>query len=283
MLLLAITIGAIGWWLGSGRWTDVPDLVNQDRDTAVGLLQEAGLDPVFGDEVFSEELPAGTVISAEPAAGEAIRGSDVTLVLSKGQERFEVDPALVGQPFDAVQAALAEVPVGLTAREEFDDEQPTGTVLRFEPAAGTDLKRNDGVVAVVSAGRAPVKVPDVVGLSPEAATANLEERGFTVERTTGRSAAVDAGEVMAVSPGPGDAAQRYGSTVTIQVSEGVPQVTVPDVKGKSRDEAVALLTAAGLEAEQTQFIAGDRVFQQSPRAGEVVDQGSTVRILISFG
>ncbi|MQA32398.1 Stk1 family PASTA domain-containing Ser/Thr kinase [Modestobacter roseus] len=285
VLLLAITIGAVGWWLGSGRFTDVPDLLNQDRDTAVGLLQEAGLDPVFGEEVFSEDVPAGTVISADPADGEAIRGSDVTLVLSKGRERFEVDPALVGQPLEAVQAALTEggVPVTLTSREEFDDEQPRGTVLGFEPAAGTELKRGDTVTAVVSAGRAPVKVPDVVGLSPDAATANLTERGFEVATATGRSADVDPGEVMAVSPGPGDAAQPYGSTVTITVSEGVPQVTVPDVKGKSRDEATALLTQAGLEVEQTQFIAGDRVFQQSPRAGEVVDQGSTVRILISFG
>ncbi|MGY2079446.1 Stk1 family PASTA domain-containing Ser/Thr kinase [Modestobacter sp. SYSU DS0657] len=285
VLLLAVTIGAVGWWLGSGRWTDVPDLLNQDRDTAVGLLQEAGLDPAFGEPQFSEELPEGTVISADPADGEAIRGSDVTLVLSKGPERFEVDPGLVGQPLEAVQAALteAQVPVTVTSREEFDDEQPVGTVLGFEPAAGTELKRGDTVTAVVSAGRAPVKVPDVVGLSPEAATTNLEDRGFTVERTTGRSADVDPGEVMAVSPGPGDAAQPYGSTVTIQVSEGVPQVTVPDVKGKSKDEATALLAQAGLEAESTQFIAGDRVFQQSPRAGEVVDQGSTVRILISFG
>ena len=45
VLLLAITIGAVGWWLGSGRWTAVPELVGQKKDTAIGLLQEAGLDP----------------------------------------------------------------------------------------------------------------------------------------------------------------------------------------------------------------------------------------------
>ena len=45
VMLLAITIGAIGWWLGSGRWTDVPDLVGKSREAAVDLLQESGLDP----------------------------------------------------------------------------------------------------------------------------------------------------------------------------------------------------------------------------------------------
>src|SRR4051812_15195191 len=80
VLLLAITIGAIGWWLGSGRWVDVPTgLVNQDKDTAIGMLQEAGLDPTFGDEQFSEDVLAGAVISADPSGGEAIRGSDVEL------------------------------------------------------------------------------------------------------------------------------------------------------------------------------------------------------------
>jgi serine/threonine-protein kinase len=88
---------------------------------------------------------------------------------------------------------------------------------------------------------------------------------------------------MTVSPAPGDGTQPYGSAVTITVSEGVPQVTVPDVGGKNKDEATAILKKAGLEVDVTQFLAGNRVFQQSPKAGQTVDQGSTVRILISLG
>src|SRR4051794_4019071 len=149
VLLLAITIGAIGWWLGSGRWTDVPDLLGQDKDTAIGMVQEAGLDPTFGTEQFSETVAAGAVISAEPADGKAIRGSDVELVVSKGPERFKVDPALTGQPLDAVQAALAEMPIARATREEFSDDVGRGHVIGFEPAAGTALKRDQTVTIVV--------------------------------------------------------------------------------------------------------------------------------------
>jgi serine/threonine-protein kinase len=283
VLLLAVTIGAVGWWLGEGRWTDVPSLVGQPEKTAVGLVQEAGLDPVFADEQFSEDVPDGTVLTAEPTGGRLIRGSDVEIVVSKGPERFSVAVDLVGKPLEEVKAALAGQPIPLVPASGFSDTVPQGSVISFDPPAGTDLRRDQSVTVVVSSGRAPVKVPDVVGQSPEAATANLEERGFTVERTEGRSADVPTGAVMAVAPGPGDAAQPYGSKVTIQVSIGVPQVTVPDVRNKSQDEAVAALAAVGLKADAETFIAGDRVFQQSPRAGEVVDQGSTVRILISFG
>jgi beta-lactam-binding protein with PASTA domain/serine/threonine protein kinase len=285
VLLLAVTIGAIGWWLGSGRWTDVPDLLNKDKDTAIGMLQEAGLDPTFGDEQFSETVPAGAVISADPAAGEAIRGSDVELVVSKGPERFTVDAALTGQPADDVQAQLQEQFPQLVFQqaEETSEEIGAGNVIRFDPPAGTQLKAGDTVTLVASSGRAPVKVPNVVGQAPDAAQDTLQQLGFTVARDTGRSADVAKGQVMTVTPGPGDGARPYGSQVTITVSEGLPQVTVPDVRGMSEDEATAKLESVGLKAATTSFIAGDRVFQQSPKAGDVVDLGSTVRILISFG
>ncbi len=285
VLLLAITIGAIGWWLGSGRWTDVPDLLGQDKDTAIGMLQEAGLDPALGEAQFSETVPEGEVISADPpGGGEAIRGTDVEIVVSKGQERFTVSAELTGQPGDDVQAQLQRDFPQLTFQQtqETSEDVGAGNVIRFDPPAGTPLQAGATVSLVVSSGRAPVKVPNVVGQAPDAAQDTLEQLGFVVKRDTGRSAEVAEGQVMTVSPGPGDA-QRYGSTVTITVSEGVPQVTVPDVVGKSEKDATAALKDAGLKASSTSFIAGDRVFQQSPKAGETVDQGSTVRILISFG
>jgi eukaryotic-like serine/threonine-protein kinase len=285
VLLLAITAGAIGWWLGSGRWTDVPALVGQPQGSAVGRLQEAGLDPAFGEEQFSEDVPEGTVISADPSGGRLIRGSDVQLVVSKGQERFEVDPGLVERSQDAVLAELAKAlpDIRVTTVEDFSAEVPAGNVISFDPVAGTKLKRGDTVTVHVSQGRAPVKVPDVVGQNPDAARATLEQLGFRVERAEGRSADVPTGAVMAVDPAPAAGAQRYGSSVTITVSVGVPQVTVPDVKGMSKDEAVAALRAAGLQPDTVTFVAGDKVFQQSPKKGEVVDQGSTVRILLTFG
>ncbi len=285
VLLLAITIGAIGWWLGSGRWTDVPDLLGQDKDTAVGMLQEAGLDPTFGEAQFSETVPEGEVVSADPpGGGEAIRGTDVELVVSKGPQRFTVPAELTGQPGDDVQAKLQQDFPQLTFQQtqETSEDVGAGNVIRFDPPAGTQLKAGDTVSLVVSSGRAPVKVPNVVGQAPDAAQDTLEQLGFVVKRDTGRSAEVAEGQVMTVNPGPGDA-QPYGSTVTITVSEGVPQVTVPDVVGKSEKDATAALKDVGLKASSTSFIAGDRVFQQSPKAGETVDQGSTVRILISFG
>ncbi|MGY1711608.1 Stk1 family PASTA domain-containing Ser/Thr kinase [Geodermatophilus sp. SYSU D00758] len=282
VLLMLVTIGAVGWWLGSGRWTTVPSLAGREQAVALDLLQEAGLDPVVAEERFSEDVPAGVVISADPDGGEAIRGTDVELVVSRGQERFEVRTGLVGLPLDEVRAELEDVPVVRTEVQDYSDDVPVGHVSGFEPEAGTPLQRGQDLTVYVSRGPAPVAVPALVGLSPDEAAANLEALGFRVARDEGRSADVDTGEVMAVTPVTGEKAP-YGSTVTITVSAGVPQVTVPDVSDRSQEEAVAILEQAGLVPEFQTFITGDRVYRQRPAAGEVVDQGTTVNLLLSFG
>jgi serine/threonine-protein kinase len=87
---------------------------------------------------------------------------------------------------------------------------------------------------------------------------------------------------MAVSPDPAAGPAPYASTVTIQVSEGKPQVEVPDVTGMNSAEARQVLEAAGLKVETSSWITGDRVVGQTPKAGETVEQGTTVKILLSF-
>ncbi len=57
---------------------------------------------------------------------------------------------------------------------------------------------------------------------------------------------------------------------------------MPNVVGQSKDAAVAALEAAGLEVSVTQFF-GDTVLRQTPAAGQVVDPGTSVTILVTFG
>jgi serine/threonine-protein kinase len=281
LALLVVTIAAVGWWLGSGRWTHVPSLVGKTQTTAIGLLQEAGLDPVCCTKQFSESVPEGVIISAKPAGGDQIRGSKVNLVVSQGPERFVVDTGLVGQPKAAVLTALGKLPVQVAVQDTYDNKVPAGSVTGFTPAAGTALKRDQTVTVLVSKGHEPVGVPDLRGQSPDAATKNLQELGFKVARgPDGRSADVPVGAVMAVAPGAGNAAP-YGSTVTITVCMGVPQVKVPDVAGKSSADATKILTDAGLKVKAQKFF-GDRVFRQTPAADQVVDQGTEVTILLTF-
>ena len=62
----------------------------------------------------------------------------------------------------------------------------------------------------------------------------------------------------------------------------VPQVQVPDVKGKKVDDAKQILQAAGLTVKVQTFIGGNHVQNQSPSAGTTVDKGTPVTLLV-FG
>jgi len=279
-----VTIGAIGWWLGSGRWTRIPELVGKPQDSAVSLIEGAGLSAECCTAQWSEKVPAGEVIATQPGAGDAIRGSNVRLIVSRGPERFRVDASFLNQPENTVTAKLQQTlpEIQFTSDQRYSDDVKAGLVVGFVPPAGTELKRGQVVTILVSKGHEPVAVPDVTGQKLEQATDNLKKLGFVVQRVPdGRSADVGKGLVMATAPAASAGAVAYGSTVKVQISAGVPQVTVPDVTGRSADKASAILTAAGLKVDTTRFF-GDTVRQQTPRAGTVVDTGTTVRILVSF-
>ena len=117
VLLLAITIGAIGWWLGSGRWTDIPELVGKDQAAAIDLLQEAGLDPDCCEEVWSEEVAAGAVMSTEPARAARRSAAPTSGSWSpRAPSGSRVPTDLVGKP----EADGRGLPAGRAARDPGD-------------------------------------------------------------------------------------------------------------------------------------------------------------------
>ena len=95
---------------------------------------------------------------------------------------------------------------------------PAGVVIGFEPPAGTPLKRGQVVTVVVSLGREPVAIPDVVG--PDARGRDRQPRGARLHRRAGaedgRSADVDRRRGHGIAPAPNEGPHAYGSTVTIR-------------------------------------------------------------------
>ena len=98
----------------------------------------------------------------------------------------------------------------------------------------------------VSAGPQQVAVPQVVGLTVSSARGRLEKAGLKASEREENSDTVEKGRVISVSPTEGQKVDK-GSSVTLVVSSGKPQVQVPDVVGKSFDEAQSTLQAAGLQ------------------------------------
>ena len=130
-----------------------------------------------------------------------------------------------------------------------------------------------------------VAVPYVLGI-PQANAENLiQERGLVPQVRRVSNSDVPEGTVFAQKPTEGAKVDKQ-TLVRIDVSSGKPQVTIPSVVGQSIQDAVAELTRAGLDAQVVEVNSDKEqgtVTAQSPNAGLVVVQGTSVRINVSKG
>ena len=129
-------------------------------------------------------------------------------------------------------------------------------------------------------------VPDVIGRESATATQILQNRGFEVDIVNVENPQVERNTVAAQDPRPNTQAPE-GSTVTINVSTGPGEATVPTVAGLPTDEAEAQLSDAGFETRvERQFsnrVERGRVIGTQPEAGSVVERGTAVVLLVSRG
>lgn len=138
----------------------------------------------------------------------------------------------------------------------------------------------------VTTEEAKVKMIDVVGLKEEDAVAALdkEEIAYRIERE--HSDTFEAGTVMSQSVDEGEEI-KDGERVTIVISNGKEEETVPDVVGKTLAEAKAALEALGFTVEEDEEyddeVEEGKVISQTPEGNEKTAKGGQVKIVVSKG
>ncbi|NJE68126.1 serine/threonine-protein kinase [Brevibacterium sp. LS14] len=194
-------------------------LAGKEFSEATEVVESSGLNPEK-QEVFDDSIPAGTVIGSEPVGGtELSPDSTVTLVVSKGVETFAV-PELEGLSAEKAKAALDDAGLGVgKVDEKYDENVAKGIVISASEKEGEELVHDAKVDLVVSKGDAPVEVPDVEGLTYDAAFATLTKRGFRVGKEEVFSDTVPKGKVVFQWPKSTEA-KPYNSLVIVRVSKG---------------------------------------------------------------
>lgn len=145
-----------------------------------------------------------------------------------------------------------------------------------------------GAVFALNGSGDKVAVPDVTNKPIAQARTTLEQAGFKVgTETEVYSSTVSAGNVVSTDPQAGEQAQK-GATIKINVSKGTEQITVPDLKGKSADDAQKALSEAGLNGQQGDAVFSDDVAEgmvagQNTSAGSNANKGDTVVYHLSKG
>ncbi|UZD61044.1 protein kinase domain-containing protein [Brevibacterium sp. JSBI002] len=187
-------------------------------------------------EVFDDKVPAGTVIGTEPVSGaELAPDSSVTVVVSKGEEKFAV-PKLEGTSRAEAEAALKKVNLKVgKVEEKYSDTVTKDTVISASQKAGTKLSKGEKIDLVVSKGVAPIPVPNVEGLTFDAAYATLAKRGFRVGKDEVFSDDVPKGKVVSQFPKSTEA-KPANSLIIVRVSKGKEKKEDSGSKEDKKDE-----------------------------------------------
>jgi beta-lactam-binding protein with PASTA domain len=204
------------------------------------------------------------------------------VLLLPGTQKVAV-PTVVGADQANAEAKLRQDGFRVDTTQK-TAEQPAGQVIGQDPTGGTKAKKGSTVTLTVSAGPAQVAVPQVVGLTVSSARARLQKAGLQPSEREENSDTVLKGKVISVSPAEGQKVDK-GSSVTLVVSSGKTQADVPDVTGKSFDEAQSTLQAAGFKVtrkdKETDAKDPDIVLSQDPKGGRQVDSGTTVALTVA--
>lgn len=133
---------------------------------------------------------------------------------------------------------------------------------------------------------AEINVPDVVGKSSVVAQQILEDKNLRVKIVEANDDSVPAGQVVSQYPEAG-AKVKEQRLVTITVSKGGQELTMPDLKSMSRSNAEEKLKKMGLKLgavfEENSKEPAGTVINQDPRSGSKITKGQTVDITVSLG
>ncbi|WP_290216701.1 Stk1 family PASTA domain-containing Ser/Thr kinase [Corynebacterium atrinae] len=268
------------------RGNEVTVLVSQGRPTipaAQGMdilefqqvASERTLKISTGDPIYSSDVDEGRIAKTDPAAGEAVPiGSTVTVHMSRGPEPVQV-PDVVGLSLPEAEAKLAALDLTVSKVErEYRAGAKVDEVLGVTPDVGVTVNRGGEVTLHVSSA---LSVPDVSGMDLDAATAALEQAGFSVDgtRRTNSEVRSSPSAVIGTSPAAGTTVKPDDATIDI-ILPG--RVTVPDVTGQTVRDARAILLASGLKVNATERDDARVVSRQRPAAGDDARVDSTVRV-----
>jgi len=203
-----------------------------------------------------------------------------------GSGRFTSVPGVIGSEEQSAVVLLQGASLKSTIELEASDTVPKGKVLRTDPPEGTETLRGDPVKVFVSLGK-PV-VPTVqAGVDPAAVQKDIEQGGLKSALNPEDDAFSDKvpkGKVVTLKPAPGTQV-KVGSTVIIVLSKGAEPKPVPNVAGKTKDEAFAELTSLGFEpvegqAEKSGTVESGRVVRTDPPANTTVPPGGSKRVTV---
>lgn len=204
-------------------------------------------------------------------------------------QSVEMTVDVVGLNIEEAENMLVQHEIPYTIEHQNDDAVEADIVISQSYNKGDMIPAGTSVKIIVSAGKEEVQVPNVVGYEVTQAETMLEDAELMVTHAYEYSDDVEKDHVISQDPD-GTQMVAKGTKVKIVVSNGpeVKETEVPDLRGKTQQEAQAALTNVNLALgnvteEYSATVPLGQVISQSTSSGTKVQEGSSVDITISKG
>jgi eukaryotic-like serine/threonine-protein kinase len=158
----------------------MPVVVGLSQSAAGAAIKEAKLAVGKIADGYSEQVAAGTVLSASERSGAKLKkGTTVDLVVSRGPKPIAITD-YQGTPYDAAAAALTSAGLRVVERSAYSNKVAKDLVLRQDPHSG-HAANGETVTLTRSLGSLQVTVPNVQRMALPAARKVMREAGFKVQ------------------------------------------------------------------------------------------------------
>ena len=230
VLLSMVLLVAFLWnfWLGDifapARRLDLPDFVGENYEL---LMQNPELMELYSFAftfVVEPDLVPGTVLAQEPNPGRSMMitptGIEVQLTVSTGRVLTQI-PDVVNMDYREASSILQKLGFPVEIENNTSDTIAQDIVMASSPGAGEEISAGTTVYLTVSSGPqiSFITMPNLIGLSEQAAISQLENRGLSYGGAERVSSELEAGTVI------GQSVSAFGevelhSKITLQVSRG---------------------------------------------------------------
>ena len=275
-------------------YTRVPNVVNQEREEAIRIAEDADLLLQIYDKQYSNEIQRDRILKQEPGDAETVeKESALRVVISAGIERTIV-PSVIGMTREAAEKLMKDKDL-IPEMKEVEYAAAPGTVVSQSLAGDSSTDTGTEILLEISTGlpggdaSVMETVQDLTGqVFEEASEEQARHYLYLVNTGTEYSDEFAAGQIIRQDTAAGSQLPQ-NSSIQVVVSLGRELLPVPDVVNKRRAEAEELLRNAGFVPVVREEYARNVEKGSVTRFAEEItedtrkEKGSEIVIFVSMG
>ena len=218
-----IGLGALlGWFSGDSEEIKVLNFVGRTFEEAQALAQETGLEIARGEDVYSPDQEEGKITSQNPTADSVVSpGKLITVYVSKGKKDGVV-PKIVGMDYKGASEYLKTFGFELGIVKTESSTLPENVIIEQSVEEGSTASKGTKIDVTVSDGKGKetVKMPNLIGKTPDEANAIIDTEGLKLGDATYEETTTTAQNLIFWQQYPEGTELEKGTAVSYKVSKG---------------------------------------------------------------